>query len=346
LTWDARYSTRSPGFETNDIGFLRQADVHEQELRAELRWLEPGPVFREFRWRVQEQAQFTWGGERTGTSVETNVSGTFLNYWNVNVNVERPFSSLSTRLLRGGAGFVEPGRWEVRGGLRSDFRRPVWLNGGARYTAEDASGARRWGANLGLNWRPPGSFSIGLDARLNLGTTDRQYVTSQTPADSTYYILGQIDRREISLSLRADVALTPRLSLEFYAQPFVSAGRYSRLSLALDPRAAAYTDRLDPLADDRMVRPGGGEDIAVDVDRDGTVDFTFGEPDFRVVSLRSNAVLRWEFRPGSTLFVVWQQNRSRRDDTGDLDASGALWDAFGAPGVNVLAVKIAYWFGL
>ena len=158
-------------------------------------------------------------------------------------------------------------------------------------------------------------------------------------------VLGEIDRREISLTFRADFALTPRLSFEFYAQPFVSAGRYPHLNLAGDPRADAYADRLDPLEEDRMYRPGDGEDIEVDVDRDGIVDFTFGEPDFRIVSLRTSAVLRWEFRPGSTLFVVWQQDRRGRESTGDLRASGAIWDTFEAPGVNVFAVKVAYWLG-
>jgi len=99
------------------------------------------------------------------------------------------------------------------------------------------------------------------------------------------------------------------------------------------------------LKEDRINRPGDGEDIEVDVDRDGVVDFTFGEPDFRIVSLRTSAVLRWEFRPGSTLFVVWQQDRRGYESTGDLGASGAIWDTFEAPGSNVFAVKVAYWLG-
>jgi hypothetical protein len=346
VTFDLRYGTRSPGFETNDFGFLRRADIHQQSAELELRWLEPGPVFRQFEWRVQEQAEWTWGGERGRTSVETRASADFLNYWNVNVSVERGLSSLSTGLLRGGAGFTVPGQWEFRAGGRTDFRRPISFNAGADVTLEDESGARRWGANASVRWRPPGSLSFSLDGRARWGTTDRQYVTSETVGDSTYYVLGFIDRREISLTLRADVVLSPRMSFEFYAQPFVSAGRYPSLSLAADPKAAAYADRLDRLETDRLTRPGGEGPVEVDLDQDGSVDFNFDEPDFRVVSLRTNAVLRWEFRPGSTLFLVWQQNRRGRRDTGDLDAASALWDAFEEPGTNVFAVKIAYWFGL
>ncbi len=346
LTWDARYGTRSPGFEVNDLGFLRAADQHAQSFAAEMRWLEPGPVFREFRWRVEEQAEFTWGGERTRTSVESRVSASFLNYWNLDVNAERSFPSLNTRLLRGGPAFSEPGQWEFRGGGRTDFRRSLWANLGMSYSTEDESGARRVGLNANVRWRPPGSFSMSVEGRASWSTNDRQYLTQETVADSTFYLLGELDRREISMELRADFALTPRLSFEFYAEPFVSAGRYDVIKLAADPRAEAYADRFDVLEPDRLSRPGGDEDATVDVDRDGAADFTFSEPNFRVVSLRTNAVLRWEFRPGSTLFVVWQQNRRERDETGALDAGSALFDAVRASGSHVFAVKVAYWFGL
>ncbi|MDH3366437.1 MAG: carbohydrate binding family 9 domain-containing protein [Gemmatimonadota bacterium] len=346
LTWDARYETRSPGFEVNDLGFLRAADQHEQRLEAELRWLEPGPIFREFRWRVEEQADFTWGGERTRTSVESRVSASFLNYWNLNATAERSFPSLNARLLRGGPAFSEPGQWEFRGGGRTDFRRSVWASVGLNYMTENETGARRWGMNANVRWRPPGSFSMSVEGRASWGTTHRQYLTQETVSDSTFFVLGELDRREISLSLRADLALTPRLSLEFYGEPFVSAGRYDVIKLASDPRAQRYADRFDVLGPDRLTRPGGEEEAVVDVDRDGTVDFTISEPNFRVVSLRTNAVLRWEFRPGSTLFVVWQQNRQERDETGVLDAGSAFIDTFRASGSHVFAVKIAYWFGL
>ncbi len=345
-TWKVEYQTQSPGFEVNDLGYLRAADQHEQQAEAELRWLQPGRVFREFRWSVQQQAAFTWGGERTRTSVESRVSGSFLNYWNLTASAQRNLPALNTRLLRGGPAFTEPGQWEVRGFGRTDFRRAVSGNVGASWQREDASDAEEWGVNAGVRWRPPGSLSFNVDGRGSWGISDRQYLAQETVGDSTYYVLGRLDRREISLTLRADVSLTPRLSIELYAQPFVSAGRYDVLRLAADAHAADYDDRLDPLGPDRLVRPGNGEDVGIDVDGNGEIDFAIGEPDFRIVSLRTNVVLRWEFRAGSTLFLVWQMNRRGSEDTGNLGAAGALYDSLRAPGVNVLAAKLAYWFGL
>jgi hypothetical protein len=200
--------------------------------------------------------------------------------------------------------------------------------------------------NVGVRWRPPGNFSFNVDGRVSWGISDRQYLSQSAVGDSTYYVLGRLDRREVSLTLRADVSLSPRLSVELYAQPFVSAGRYDVLRLAADPHASEYNDRMDPLGPDRLDRPGAGGDVGIDVDGNGDVDFTIGEPDFRIVSLRTNVVVRWEFRAGSTLFLVWQMNRRGSEDTGNLDAAGALYDSLRAPGVNVLAAKLAYWFGL
>lgn len=346
LTWDLRYATRSPGFEINDLGFLRRADLHEQRAEVELRWLQPGTVFREFELQFQEQLAFTYGGERTRTSVEASANGDFLNYWNLSLGIERRFEALNTRLLRGGPAFLEPGGWDLRVSGRTNFRKQLSGNARVSHSRDDVGGNRSWRFNAAVRVRPPGGFAFSLDGGADRETDDRQYVTQETVADSTYYVLGRLDRREVSLTLRADLALSPRLSLELYAQPFVSVGRYETLKLAANTRAAAHGARTDVLGADRLTRPGGDADVLVDVDRDGTNDFSFEEPDFRVVSIRTNTVLRWEFRPGSSLFLVYQQNRRDRTNDANFRIPAALGDAFGASGSHVFAVKIAYWLGL
>lgn len=346
-TWQLRYTTRSPGFEPNDVGFMRQADIHYQRAQMEFRWLEPGRVFRQFEASLEQQAAFTYGGERTRTSVEARLSADFLNYWNVNVSAEHQFPSLDTRLLRGGPAVETPAAWELRLGGRTDFRRPFSLNAGMSRTIEAVSGAETWRANAGMRLRPPGPLGISLDGRVGWGDDDRQYVTRRSVGDTAYYVVGRLDRRELSSTIRLDLTLSPRLSLEFYGQPLVSLGHYEELKLVADPRAPTYADRFDVLSGNRIARPGGGQDVAVDVDADGTTDFTFGEPDFRIVSLRTSAVVRWEFRPGSTLFLVWQQDRRDRTSDGAIPLRASLLDdVFQAPGTHVFALKLAYWIGL
>lgn len=346
LTWDLRYNTRSPGFEVNDLGFLRQADMHQERAEVELRWLKPGKVFRRFEWSVEEEAEFTYGWERTRTSVQSRANMEFANYWGLTLSATREFEALGTRLLRGGPALLEPASVRIGGNIRSDFRRSVWGNLGGSYTREEESGAVRRNINAGIRFRPPGSVAFSIEGRLTHDVDDRQFITRRTVADSSYYILGRINRQEASLTFRLDLALTPRLSFEVYAQPLVSAGRYGPLRLVADPRAPSYAARFDLLDSDRIVRPGGGQAITVDLDRNGSADFTIPDPDFRVAALRTNAVLRWEFLPGSTLYLVWQQNREERVPDGSLDLIRGFSDSFTAKGQQVVAMKVAYWIGL
>ncbi|MBI2403047.1 MAG: hypothetical protein HYV20_10015, partial [Gemmatimonadetes bacterium] len=345
-TWELRYNTRSPGFEPNDLGFMRRADEHSFRGETSLRWLKPGRVFRRFELEANGEVSYSYGWERGQTQVSTRLNTEFANYWGFNLNGERTLASVATNLLRGGQAFLEPGSWRLGGNLRSDFRRSVWGNLGGSYQVEDETGVTRTSVQGGLRFRPPGSISMSLEGRVQRETDDRQFVATGEFPDSIYRVFGRVDRREASLTLRVDMALTPRMSVELYAQPFVSAGRYSALRLVADPKAPAYAKRFEPLEADRLSWPGGDNPVTVDVDRDGTSDFEFSEPDFRLVSLRTNSVLRWEFLPGSTLFLVWQQSREDRASIGTVDFGRGFLDTFTAQGTNVFAVKVAYWVGL
>jgi hypothetical protein len=346
LNWQLRYETRSPGFEANDLGYMRRADQHAFRGDITLRWLTPGRVFRRFEWQTSADARLTYGWERERTQLASRWSMDFANYWGLDARVERTLPSLSSHLLRGGPALDEPGAWQVNGHVRSDFRRMVSGDLGAEYQVEDVTGAVQENVNGGLRIRPPGPFSLRVDAELRRERHDRQYLTAEPVGDSTYYLLGRIDLREASVTVRADLALTPRLSLALYAQPFVSTGRYTGLKLVADPQAASYAGRFELLGPDRLTRPGGDAAASVDVNGDSVADFWFDEPDFRVVSLRTSAVLRWGFLPGSTLFLVWQQSRENDAPYAGLNLGRGLLDTFTAAGQNVLAVKVAYWLGL
>ena len=345
FTWQAKGATRSPGFEINDFGYMRQTGYHSQQLEFRVRQLSPGKVFRQFTWTVQEDAEFSHAWERTKTNLETSVNGDFLNYWNLSLTGERTLSGLSTTALRGGPALIEPANWRASVRGRTDWQRPYWLNWGVSYRVEDITNAKTKTLDGSLNMRPPGSFSASIRGRLNWSTSDRQYLSAVTVGDSLHYLFGRVDQRELSTTIRFDLALTSRMSLELYAEPFLSAGEYDRFRLVADPRADAYSNRFDPLGSDRLVRSEDGETLDINVNRDAVVDISLSNPDFRVVSLRTNAVLRWEFSPGSTLFLVWQQSRRDYTQVGRLNFGDAFGDVFTAAGTNVLAMKLAYWLG-
>jgi hypothetical protein len=134
-----------------------------------------------------------------------------------------------------------------------------------------------------------------------------------------------------------DYAFTPTLTLQLYAQPFLSAGRYRDFKRIADPMAERYVDRFSGLA----ARRSDGE-IFVDADGDG-VDESFDIPDFNYKQFRSNAVLRWEYEPGSTLFLVWSQGRNRSVPDGSFDFAGDLRNLFAQHPDNVFMIKVSYW---
>jgi len=168
---------------------------------------------------------------------------------------------------------------------------------------------------------PALSFSVGL--RWSHNVNDAQWIENLLAAQSRdaqmHYVFGHLDQTTVAATFRVNYTITPRLSIQLYGQPFVSAGSYSAYKELVDGRAQGYADRY------------------------AAYDYT-GSPDFNYRSFRTTNVLRWEYRPGSTLFVVWQQGREEVSDRGDFRFGRDFGDVFRASGRNVFMVKMAHWF--
>jgi hypothetical protein len=172
---------------------------------------------------------------------------------------------------------------------------------------------------------------------LNKNVNDRQWV-SRVDLDDAHYVFGRIEQSTVGLTARVDYAFTPTLSLQVYAQPFVSAGSYNDYKQVADPVADQYADRFALLDAEES-----GGTVRADLDGDGTRE-SFGAPDFNFKQFRSNAVLRWEYRPGSALFLVWSQGRNQYVGSGDFDFNSDMRDLFDVEPDNVFMVKLSYWF--
>jgi hypothetical protein len=156
-------------------------------------------------------------------------------------------------------------------------------------------------------------------------------------------VFGELNQTVTSMTLRANLTFTPTLSLQVYGEPFVAVGDYRGFKEVGNPRAANLGDRFIAFTDDQLLDDAG--DLTVDLDRDGSGDLAIGNPDFTVLSFRSNVVLRWEYMLGSTLFVVWQHGRS--DSSSESVYRASHWnDLFSAPASNTLVVKLNYWLSL
>jgi hypothetical protein len=190
--------------------------------------------------------------------------------------------------------------------------------------------------------RPTGQWTFSAAPQYARLVEPRQYLTTRAGGSAlTYgqrYIFSFIDRSTLSAQFRLSYLVKPDLTVELYAEPFAASGRFSGFGELPAPRSRAL--RAYGAAPGTSL--SRGPDGAVHV-TDGAESFTLPDPDFNIISFRSNLVLRWEWNPGSTMFLVWQQNRAGSRAGGNLVGPGRLWDSFTATGDNFLALKIAYW---
>jgi hypothetical protein len=339
---------RSPGFEVNDLGFLQSPD-----LALAAAWLgriqfQPGTVLRNWAVFTNAYQGWTWGGERVVRGANVNGNVQLLNGWGGYAGVEHAFPVLSPDALRGGPALQTGHRTNFWGGFHTDTRRPTRFeletNGNVRH--ESGGYFLRIGPNLSL--RPAPRFSLTLGPSVSRNVDPAQYVAARAPEDGTDYVFGRIDQTTVAMNTRLNVTFTPQLTLELFAQPFVSAGRYGEFKRVEDPRARAFDDRFRTFTDAEL-RPDGQESGRTrwryHPDGADPGSYSFLDPSFNFRSLRGNAVLRWEYRPGSTLFLVWQQQRSASEPFGDFRFGRDVGEIFQAPGRNIFLLKATYWIG-
>jgi uncharacterized protein YbdZ (MbtH family) len=342
---DADLEYRSPEFEVNDLGFGARADLIRQNVRFGYFRFRPQGALRSWDLNVRQTNEWTLGGEPT--EVSANVFGNFRfnNHWNGSLQLLRSFPALSPTALRGGPALRATGYLRPVLVLRSDPRQPLRLNLLVN-TRFDDEGGGSYRVRPTVAYRPSARTELSLAPSVQWNTARAQYVDQAAAGDEQHYFMGRLRQTTVSLTTRLNYTFSPALSLEFYAQPFLSAGRYDDFLAVQDPRAAHFDHRFRGLgAHEVHFDPETGR-YSADLNGDGSSDVTFRNPDFNLRQLRSNAVLRWEYRPGSTLFVAWNQARTDRAIDGDFLLDRDLGHLVRAEGTHVLLVKFSYWLDL
>ncbi len=335
---------RTPGLELNDLGFQSEADQAITYLSAAYRQYDPQWIFRRWSVNLNPSAAWTTDGERTWTQFGHSVDFEFHNLWNGGWWVGKRFAALNVGALRGGPAIRAPGGVRYSLWLNSDQRRPVTVNASASGGREDDSGGWDHGVDLGLTARPSSSLRVTLTPGLRRRYNPWQYVSQhEVSGATTRYLFGTLDQTTVRLTARVDYTLSTALSLQFYAQPFVSSARYENFMRVEDPRAARFEERFHHYAPAELSRREDGR-FEVRDPSSGAIEYDFEDPGFSFRQLRSNAVLRWEFRPGSALFFVWSQGRTGEEEYAEFDFTRDLDHLRGAPASNVFLIKASYWF--
>ena len=353
--WATVLNTRSPGFETNDLGYQRDADQTLWAGNLRYQQTRQGRTFRSWNLSSNAWTGYTFGGEQT--SLGGNVNGSFrlLNFWGANGGIGHERPVVAVRALRGGPSLRVPATYNAWAGISSDSRRDVYgsFNVGAGRDAEGDGGW--WDVSPSVTWRASTRSDLSLRPSFSRSVNGWQFVSSTALDGAPHYVFGRLEQSTASLTARLSYTFTPNLSLQLYAQPFLSAGDadgFREVALADGGARVVDADRFAGRFRALGSPALAGDEYRADADGDGDVDVSFTDPDFNVKEFRSNAVLRWEYRPGSTLFVVWSQGRedfARDGRFGLIRDTRRLFgmdDAFPVRTTNVLLVKVNYWLNL
>jgi len=322
----ASYQRTTPGYETNDFGFLARAD--EQIVNTNLRFIPSKTIgpWRNASLEFYGQHHFTTAGLPTGALYEAYASGSLKSgaYFSVDSWVDNAGTVYCDRCARGGPALRLSPSYNTLVNFAADPKRTVSPQFAAIYTLADEGRSLLWRVRPYVIVHPSSRLGVELGTRYQYNRDNTQWIANvgDIGVDTTHYLFGRLHQDLLSFTGRMDLTIRPTLSLQLYAEPFVTAGHFTDVRELAAPRARAYDARFRPYA--------GANPPA----------------DFNEKSFHSSVVARWEYRPGSTLFVVWTQGRDQFDrDVGTFSAPRDYRNLFAARPDNVFLIKAAYWLG-
>lgn len=326
-TWryGAGYLYTTPGFEANDAGFLQRADWEWGVVEVSYRSARPRKLWRTASGFAAQWLEFSSRGIPNANSIETGWQMEMHNRLRFSIDAwaQNLFPAYCDRCARGGPAVRLSPFANVLINLGGDLRKAVVPSFAAIYTTGDGGRTSLWRVRPYVIVRHRSNLSWEFGTRYQRNRDNTQWVTNRgvIGSDTTHYVFGHLDQHLLSFTARFNYTPRPNLTFQYYGEPFVTTGEYTNLrELSDTPRAAAYDARFraTPIA---------------------------GVPGFNEKQFRSNAVVRWEYRPGSTLYVVWQQARDESGlDAGSFAARRDYRNLFRSHPDNTFLVKASYWF--
>jgi hypothetical protein len=343
-------NTRTPGYETNDYAFQQRADYIWYNANIGRTWTKPRSWYRSIYTIAGGQTQTNYEGDRTQGQLHAYFSETTPQFWNVSTFYIHRFSTVDDRQLRGGPAIKVPASQYMETDITTDSRHAFTASGGVGYYHDD-KGDNAPSVYATASYRPASNVSVSFGPSWNPSRNYAQYVAAIADSTAvafygTRYVVASLDQRTLGLDTRLNVTFSPTMTLQLYVQPFFASGRYFNFKEYVAPRTvetAVYGQDRGTIS---AVRDAGGMVTQYTIDPDGAGNakaFTIDNPNFSQQSLRGNAVFRWEYRPGSVLYVAWTQSRFADAAFGDLDLGRDRTALMAARPDNIFLVKASWW---
>lgn len=288
-------------------------------------------------------------GDWTAKGVESNININFKNYWWVFTGFNLSLPYLSSGMLRGGPMMKLPGEFNYRLGFNTDDRKKLVFEVFNRISTGFENSSLTYNAEVSASVKPTNFLKISISPGYSISNEELQYVATKKYGTSDRYLFGKINQQTLSASLRINLNLSPDLTLQYWGQPFVATGKYTQHKFITDPLADGFENRFSVFDENQISYYEPDNLYEIDENRDGTTDYSFENRDFNVQEFLSNLVLRWEYNPGSSVYLVWSQTRNGYYPNGNMNVGedlGNLFDSDENHPRNVFLIKFSYRFGL
>ncbi|MDX1363543.1 MAG: DUF5916 domain-containing protein [Arenibacter latericius] len=343
--FETGFTWRSPELELNNVGFQRQADDLRHYNWIGYQTLKPNNTFRKVGINYNHWSVWDFGGNHNLLQFNTNSWQNWKNNWFTNVGFNYSPIQYSNFALRGGPRLRLSPEISFSNGIETDSRKKLQLSIFQNGSKALDNSNKSYSIEFGISYQPLNALRISAFPEYSTVNNNLQYINNITTNNGITYLNGTVEQKTMSMSLRLNYTINPNLSIQYWGQPFISNGRYSNFKEIIDPLAKSFENRVTTYQNNQVTL---NEDVySVDSNMDGTVDFTFVNPNFSVIQFRSNLVLRWEYIPGSEIFLVWSQDVSRTGDPQHSLFNGLKDNIFnGEKPKNIFLLKATYRFVL
>lgn len=345
LKFETGVTFRSPSLELNDIGFLLTSDEINHFTWIGLHYQQPFAIFRNARLNYNHWSRWDFGGRFLYQAFNFNSHATFKNNWQSGTGLTWAAYGVSNNALRGASPVRRLPGLGHNVYVTSDTRKKVYVNVNAFNFWGFQHLMRTSDNNLSVSIQPANAVRIILGASYSYNWRKQdQFVSNVNYNNATRSIVGEVKQKTLRFTGRLNYNITPDLTIQYYGQPFITRPMYGHFAYVSSPLAKKFDDRFYIFSPNQISFNNGNYNV--DENKDGITDYSFGKPDFNFVQFRSNLIVRWEYKPGSEIYLVWSQGNTP-DVAADLDRPifRSLFDnAFNEGARNIFLVKWTYRF--
>jgi len=335
---------KSPGLDVNDLGYFRIGDEIMDLTWFGYNFYEPFSIFRRIHLYIDQYSSWDFGGYLALVGIESGAYTRFTNFWSFEINSNINTDIRYNTYLRGGPSIIVPGGRTIYLSGSSDDRKKLIVE--PSFSFQQSRYASKNYKNLGLEieYKPFDAVNFSVEPEFFKSFNTLQYVRQLNTGDVNRYIFASIDQTVFSVSLRANLTLSPELTIQYWGQPFIATGSYSEFKYITNGLAENYENRFHQFTDDEITLSGSDNVYQVS-ETSGLDPYTFSNPDFHISEFLSNMVIRWEYRPGSYLYAVWSQSRGGFEPDPVFDFGYDLPAIWSIKPTNVFLLKLSYRLG-